>query len=336
MSRVVAMSIALLMSIVSANPNPHPWWLREDARTVCSEERIKKNVASFQGRFNCPNEAYYWDWQATLNVKNFVYIEIGCNKGSDALMNLRAFTASPLAEKKTFQEATGLTSGYACGFDDKRYAELSKQTEPRAKNYTHLCVEAAVETATPVKNAVERLGLDKLGLRVVLAAASSTDVPSTIRFPYTKPGQENLGVESFSTKKGETQMFNEVDVLTVDGLVAKHKLSQVDVLKVDTEGNDPRVLIGAVQTLTRMRPSYVAFENHAIGHWKVYALKDVIDYLDRLRYDCFWAANSGELIRLTSCWSEEYSKYKQWSNVVCHHRRRLDLKKYMTAHEVNK
>ena len=130
-------------------------------------------------------------------------------------------------------------------------------------------------------------------------------------------------------------MFNEVEVLTVDGLVEKYKLSQVDVLKVDTEGNDPLVLIGAVKTLARMRPSYVAFENHGVGHWKVYALKDVIDYLDGLRYDCFWAANSGELIRLTSCWAEEYSKYKRWSNVVCHHRRRLDLKKYMTAHEVN-
>ena len=120
--------------------NPHPWWLHEDDRTVCSEERIQKNVASFQGfqgRFNCPNEAYYWDWQATIHVENFVYIEIGCNKGSDALMNLRAFTASPLANLKTFKKATGLRDGYACGFDDARFAELSKQTEPRAKNYTH-------------------------------------------------------------------------------------------------------------------------------------------------------------------------------------------------------
>lgn len=80
------------------------------------------------------------------------------------------------------------------------------------------------------------------------------------------------------------------------------------------------VLIDAINTLMHLKPSYLQFENHGVGRWSTWHLKDVIDLLDNLSYECFWATNSGKVIRLSMCYSSEYDKMKTWSNVACYHR----------------
>jgi len=47
-----------------------------------------------------------------------------------------------------------------------------------------------------------------------------------------------------------------VEVQTVDGFLAEHKIDQIDILKIDTQGSDLAVLQGCVETLRR----------NAIGH----------------------------------------------------------------------
>jgi FkbM family methyltransferase len=293
---------------------------------ACSSEEIKRNLEIFlRESTTCPSEAWYWEWQATLSVEEFVYIEVGCNKGTDALMNLRAFTGSKIADIKRWQEYTGM-GDFACPFDNERWELLIENSKLRARRYKHLCIEAAAENAKPVEAATLLLGLDKLGLHVQHAAVSSTNVPSTVKFPVILPGQENIGI---GTDNQDFKDFYDVQVFTVDGLITTHKIKQVDVLKIDTEGNDPRVLIGAVKTLSMMKPSYVTFENHGVGHWATFHLEDTIDFLNALDYECFWATNSGKLIKITSCWSHEYAAVKTWSNVACYHRQKDDLKVIM-------
>ena len=41
-----------------------------------------------------------------------------------------------------------------------------------------------------------------------------------------------------------------------------------------------------------LKPSYVQFENHGVGKWKTFDLKDSIDMLDAMEYECFWSTNS--------------------------------------------
>ena len=65
-----------------------------------------------------------------------------------------------------------------------------------------------------------------------------------------------------------------------------------------------------------LKPSYVQFENHGVGKWKTFDLKDSIDMLDAMEYECFWSTNSGKLIQATNCWHESYSKFKIWSRVT--------------------
>jgi len=312
-----------------ANPTVHAEYSKIRASDVCSTENITKNLALFaKYKTNCPSEPWYWDWQATLNVNEFVGLEIGCNKGTDALMNLRAFTASTLVDIDSFEKHTKLKE-YVCNFDRERWKSLLYLTKPRAKKYRHYCIEAAVENAGAVREATSILKLDKLGLSVHHVAVSSSSKPSTIKFPFIKPGTENVGI---GTSHDKFKHFYDVQVTTVDEFVSEKKINQVDVLKIDTEGNDALVLTGAVKTLVLMKPSYLMFENHKVGHWATVKLKDVIDFLDAVDYDCFWATNSDKLIRITGCWASAYDIKKKWSNIACHHRYRDDLRLIMNKY----
>jgi FkbM family methyltransferase len=291
-------------------------WHRVQAES-CAEETIRNNALQLRDEHTtCPSELWYWDWISTLSTEEFVYVEIGCNKGTDALLNLRAFTGNTTVNIDAWQAATKL-EGFACPIDSERWKGLKQNNTRKANRYNHHCIEAARENAAPVSEAAKKLGYHELGLLVHHAAVSSSSGPGIIKFPVVPAGAEAVGIGTDNTQFSE---FNDVQVITVDEFVAENEIKQMDVLKIDTEGNDPMVIIGALRSLAYLKPRYLQFENHGVGRWATFLLKDVIDILDSLSYECFWATNSGKLIRITMCWSEEYSKIKNWSNIACHHR----------------
>lgn len=258
-------------------------------------------------------------------MQDFVYMEVGCNKGTDAVLNLRAFTAAEEVSIEKWQSTINM-SNYVCAFDEDRWRTVSQRRTRATNNYKHFCIEAAAENVNPVSAAADVLGYRELGLIVHHAAVSSSSMPSTVKFPVIPPGGESVGIDTDHSTFTE---FSEVRVVTVDGFVAENGINRVDVLKIDTEGNDPLVIIGSTNTLAHFKPSYVQFENHGVGRWATFQLKDVIDLLDSLSYECFWATDTGKLFRITSCWSGYYMQMKNWSNVACHHRSDLALGKVM-------
>ena len=56
---------------------------------------------------------------------------------------------------------------------------------------------------------------------------------------------------------------------------------------------------------------------HNIGRWAKSDLEDLIELLDHLNFDCYWAMNSGMLARLTGCWHESYSTQHKLSKIAC-------------------
>ena len=53
-----------------------------------------------------------------------------------------------------------------------------------------------------------------------------------------------------------------VPAISVDKYVANFAVEKVDILLIDTEGNDANVLYGASRTLRAHKPFYVIFEYH--------------------------------------------------------------------------
>ena len=160
------------------------------------------------------------------------------------------------------------------------------------------------------------MGLDQNTFVITNAAFTKTvGGKSVVYFPSaTRAGKESVGL-----KLKPSQGLVAVPAVAVDDYVTKHAIKKVDVMLVDTEGNDANVLYGAAKTLEVHKPSYVIFEYHRVLPWRTMRLKNVIDYMDRMNYDCYWAHDKAMLFQITKCWNNFYSTHI-WSNIACHNR----------------
>jgi FkbM family methyltransferase len=129
-----------------------------------------------------------------------------------------------------------------------------------------------------------------LGQAMVIPAALSS-VPGSAAFPDGEIGREDVGLEHIP--RGHAIKTVEVNVTTLDALVRAEGIERIDHLTIDTEGNDVRVLLGALRTLASAKVRYLEFEYHQVGHWKISSLEDTIDMLDNLNFDCYWSLNGG-------------------------------------------
>lgn len=91
----------------------------------------------------------------------------------------------------------------------------------------------------------------------------------------------------------------------------------IDMMIIDTEGNDKLVLDGAQQLLRSRSVRSFVFEYHLMSPWPSFKLQDVKNVLNNYGYDCFFAGQQ-RLWKITgeNCWNENYEFY-DWSNVFC-------------------
>ncbi len=86
-------------------------------------------------------------------------------------------------------------------------------------------------------------GSAELAVPVVISARSDT---GTARLGTAGPGEEAVGVE----------------LHTLDRIVAEHRLDRIDLIKIDVEGHERRVLDGAAASLARFRPALAIETGH--------------------------------------------------------------------------
>lgn len=300
---------------------------------TCTHEQVERNAKQLRKRggiskaTRCPAEPYLIKQFTNIPLNrqnNITFIEVGCNKATDAVMMLRMFTRQPEIDLKLWLDKADFVKKPACPIDWDLWNRIKKLKKP-AFNYRHYCIEPIRENFEVVRRTSEELGYNRMGLSVHQVAISNSDYPSTFKFPevFGKSGIETYGIhkayENVDLKEKNKGTFYEVKLTSVDRFVRDEGISNVDILKIDTEGNDALVILGSVRTLSILRPRYITFENHGIGHWKKANLKETIDLLDGLAYTCFWALNDGFLVRITSCWESSY-EYKGWSNIACYDR----------------
>ena len=114
-----------------------------------------------------------------------------------------------------------------------------------------------------------------------------------------------------------------------DSLVQKNDLESIDILSIDTEGNDMQVIIESIHSLHKIL--FLESEYHIVNQWQKSDLQDLVDILDQYNFDCFWQSNQGKLWRLTGCWHDSYYEKCFWSNITCYNRNKHTLHQAMVA-----
>jgi FkbM family methyltransferase len=273
---------------------------------------------------NCPNTRAWTDvlLKETSSSSSVTVLSIGCNKGDDFVGQMKDWSGDERFSVQTYhkfvKQKFGTFSGRACTLSDASNFKVPKRT---IRGY---CVEPMPNNYKLIETSMQ--SLKYLG-PVTLIQAAISSVPGVSMFPNAETGTESLGL-GHAAPSGVALVL--VNVTTIDEIVRAEKISSIEFLSIDTEGNDFRAILGGIRTLAAQMVRYLEFEYHAVGRWAASDLQDLIDLLDQLGFDCYWALNSGGLSRLTGCWHDSYYRDRFWSNIAC-----VDRNLHQTHHKMN-
>jgi len=75
-----------------------------------------------------------------------------------------------------------------------------------------------------------------------------------------------------------------VNVMKLDDFCNNHKISNIDLLKIDTEGHEKEVLEGALNLIKEKKIKYILLEFHLSKMYKNYSTKDLENFLDNSNF----------------------------------------------------
>jgi len=285
-------------------------------------------------KVKCPSSSWLDEYYSLLyrkyqenpnwNLEPFLGINVGCNKGYDAINLARLGMLNPKFDRDTWGQAlvnAGLADVGVCGQSQTQNqfqlsSALSGHTVRKGEMH---CIEPMPSTFEAINKVKSQLNLGKEGLVMTNAALSSTN--GVIDFPNARAGKENFGIDSCQKNNDFCEKVPMYSLPTyVETFVNGH--GPINILSIDVEGFDFDVLFGAGNVLDRTE--YLEFEYHKVGNWGGYHLTDAIRLLDAKGFTCYWAGVN-RLWRLTGCQHPLYETWHEWSNVACVHRSKIDL-----------
>ena len=282
----------------------------------------------------CPNPLWLddmldLDYNISSSYAKRVFISVGCNTALDAVETARELSHDPSFDVQTWnvtmQNITSRMLSPSCPRTTQRSFTSNSPTILPIEIH---CIEPIHNTFNAIQETAKQLRLDQHGFHAHQYVVSNSS--GVIPFPRGYPGVEylssrNCGQLLYRSRTRQRRVLcDAVPMLTLDDFATKHMQWQnrsdrmVDLLTIDTEGFDWRVLRGAGSVLARTR--YLEFEYHDV--WEQgELLKDAVDYLEELGFVCYFAGREGRLFKLTNgCWVNELHEVRVWSNVACVHR----------------
>ncbi|NJM93607.1 MAG: FkbM family methyltransferase [Cytophagales bacterium] len=91
--------------------------------------------------------------------------------------------------------------------------------------------------------------------------------------------------------KGMPRPTDQVPAITLDGFVERQGLSRIDLIKIDTDGHEYDVLLGAQEILRRFKPQIIFELGQYVMEERGLGFEQYLAYFQALGYELFDAAN---------------------------------------------
>ena len=300
----------------------------------CSDDKYPwQNKCPISKITGCPEQTwldqyYQYDYRGT----GFTAVNIGCNKGFDAVNLLRMGSNDETITRSKWNESMPQNmqpSNCQQDREESQYQIIEGSTIRKAQVY---CIEPLSATFVALQDAAQKTSYHRRGLHVFQYAVNNDhDVNFTMfpKAPHSQNGTTLLGAEKEGggncysrrpTRQARLQQLCEpVPTTRLDNFVQNQGLlrNRIDVLLIDVEGWDYEVLKGGRYTL--QHTAYLEFEYNWRGPWKQEKkekpLLQAISMLNEMHFTCYWPGRD-QLWRITGCWLQHYEGLF-WSNVVC-------------------
>ena len=232
------------------------------AQQPCYPQQERQKLA---GRTNCPNND---EWLNSFSERVSApanIVVVGCNKGVDAVRLFSQYDTrrEPYRLGHWKKALRGELQGRgACG-QVSGATELTKPPQWLRPNQVSnvYCIEPMPANVRLLRRVAQSTRMPPQ-FHIMPYALGTSLSPRQQPFPDGRAGTENRGLQD---RKSEGTV--QVNTSTVNELFGN---ITVDMLLVDTEGNDPLVLLGASRVLQTV--SYLEFENHGVGGYFVFVL----------------------------------------------------------------
>jgi FkbM family methyltransferase len=178
-----------------------------------------------------------------------------------------------LADKqiKTVVDVGANTGGYALDLHRAISTARIHAIEPHPKTFLLLKKNLTGKYAQ-----LYNLGLgDKTGKGTLWDFADDADLKHTQPTSTLASTLKNV-IEEFHQQKAQAFSFQ---ITTLDAFAEKEKISTIDFLKIDTEGNELDVLKGAKDLLRKKKIRFIQFEFNEMNVYNRTFFKDFIDML---------------------------------------------------------
>eukprot|EP00197_Chlamydomonas_leiostraca_P003952 CAMPEP_0202869684 /NCGR_PEP_ID=MMETSP1391-20130828/12585_1 /ASSEMBLY_ACC=CAM_ASM_000867 /TAXON_ID=1034604 /ORGANISM="Chlamydomonas leiostraca, Strain SAG 11-49" /LENGTH=455 /DNA_ID=CAMNT_0049550025 /DNA_START=24 /DNA_END=1391 /DNA_ORIENTATION=- len=315
-----------------------------DKTVECQPQEAATQLAAFnkmQLKFSsCSSYSWMEKWQVIQPEGKKVVVDVGCGYGLSTSVFVGIFLPELGLSKASMVGALGgqgVSKQAACG---KCTGVLIPNTTDDVCTHTHsnvappvphevdvYCVDPSVAHAETLKKArAEVLGsaedqVTKGGARLhwrVMAPLAFSDSEFSAHFPKNCTTTGSCSLKAAGGKEGD---HDEIKVTTLDKFVKAEGLDKadIDLLRINAEGYDPKIIKGAMKTLSNQLPGVVVFEYKGSGIWLEphHNLSKLVQTMEKTNYACYLDGSPLVFKLSHNCWRWQYGAAKDWTNVVC-------------------
>mmetsp|Transcript_37651 Transcript_37651/g.118658 ORF Transcript_37651/g.118658 Transcript_37651/m.118658 type:complete len:343 (-) Transcript_37651:6132-7160(-) len=313
--------------------------LSRNASDACLRTKAERSARNFRSHISrqktfssCPNTKWLQSLAAFKKDGAHIFFDVGCNKGYESInlfstwqprSNISPSRLHSVLQRRKVEKPCGNCND--CRDQRRKHRPQNVHQLP----FVH-CFEPNGRLVDVLQEAADKLlpGHDRRNWLIHHTAVSNTT--NLVRFKRRCQNEKCSIVQDSSSIK-DSYFVNST---TIDSVLSDYDIKFVDIMKIDAEGYDPAVLLGAHNALSAGAFGVVQFEYHGIGLWKTATLKNVIESMDGQGYTCFFDGRR-HLTRITGCWSPHF-EFHDWSNVVCGNRRKTISAQTTYAHVLTK
>jgi len=124
-------------------------------------------------------------------------------------------------------------------------------------------------------------------------------------------GSRHEGLGTLYASDTRARPAGTIRLTTLDAFVSERDFARVDGIKLDIEGAELAALRGAATTIERFRPWLIIEIGEETCGAAGYEPAAILDFLDRLGYDCRRIGRKGKLQPATQ------DTTSSWQNVLC-------------------
>lgn len=311
----VLRNLGISMTTAVGGMRVHEYCNRADAAALAARFRNLTNTVPFWTA--CGANEWMDKYQALSPKGPKTFIDIGCNKGYTSAKMFGLWAPETGFKPTTLQKRRPEVLCGTCGDCEE---SVTSTVDQSGGGLTVFCVEPSLHNFANLVLTREKFFVkNKQSVQWYVVNAAMSNDTGLVQFP--RDCVDELCSLDGQSDGAKPKNHDYVALMTVDYFLKKYGIPAVDILKIDTEGFDATVIMGAMESIAKGLVGVISFEYHEVGVWREYSLHDIVEKLEGMDYVCYFDGKPS-LARMTGCWDDAYEMYS-WSNVVCVPRRHV-------------